>query len=72
MKIGDKVKKWKSPTDIGKKAKLGKEIWTVTKVVENAISESGILLDVEIPPCPHCGAKVRRIYGYDSHWFIKV
>lgn len=71
-KIGDKVKKWSSVSDIRNKKKLGKATWTITKVHENEASESGTILDVEIEECPHCGAHKRRMYGYDSNWYVLV
>jgi len=71
-KVGDRVKKWSSVMDIKNKKKLGKAVWTVTKVYENAASESGIILDVEIDECAYCGAHRRQMVGYDSAWFLVV
>ena len=71
-KVGDRVKKWSSVMDIKNKSKLGKAVWTVTKVYENEVSESGTILDVEIEECIHCGAHKRKMYGYDSNWYVLV
>lgn len=66
--VGDKVRRWTSLPN----RKLGKEIWTVEAIYDVVASQSGILLDVFIPECPHCGANKRTIKGYDSDWFEKV
>lgn len=72
MKVGDSVKMWSSVRDLKNKRKLGKAVWTVTRVEKDAPSQSGVVLDVEIEECSHCGAKKRKMVGYDSDWFVVI
>lgn len=66
--VGDNVRKWSSTP----KSKLSKEVWVIEKIHENANSQSGIILDVYIPACTHCGMNKRTMVGYDSDWFEKI